>query len=94
MTAALTWQDLRHRPARDLKAGDQWIIPPAFATYSAAPDGAVRGHGWEPPTGTLWRVVARDGDKVTAVDQDGRELTEALPRAARVLKVERRARVA
>lgn len=90
MSAAITWQDLRRRPFGDLREGDRWIVLAAFTAYTAASDGAVRGHGYEQPAGTVWRLVAREGGKVTAVDQDGREMTDVVPRGAHVLKVERR----
>ncbi|MEV0382355.1 hypothetical protein [Nonomuraea sp. NPDC050643] len=90
MPTAISWQDLRRRPAGELQEGDQWFVLAAFITYTAASDGTVHGHGWERPDGTVWRLVSRDGGKVTAADQDGHVLTEAVPHSAQVLKVERR----
>ncbi|MGW2213279.1 hypothetical protein [Streptomyces sp. NPDC001781] len=82
------WDDLRDRPATELTVGDTFVSGlGAFTTYWVDKGGRVRGHGYEPPRGTAWTVVARDGDRITARGHDGREAAEAFRAGQRVLKV-------
>jgi hypothetical protein len=90
MTHPYTWEDVRDTPARSLAAGDVFVKPGMGIAYHVATDGRVRGAGLAhgmPLDGTAWTVIAREGDVTTCRASDGREVTEAIPESAHVLRV-------
>jgi hypothetical protein len=82
-----TWDQVRERPAADLKVGDTFVRPGTGTAYRTCKDGSVRGVGWQDLDGTAWTLIAREGDTTTARSHDGREASQAIPPGARVLAV-------
>ncbi|MFJ4902942.1 hypothetical protein [Streptomyces sp. NPDC088727] len=85
-----TWADAREIMARDLKPGDVFVKPGTGNAYGVRRDGTMRGVGiaWETPMdGEAWTVTGRQGNTTTNRSHTGRELTEEIPKSARVLRV-------
>ncbi|MEU8199508.1 hypothetical protein AB0C10_37565 [Microbispora amethystogenes] len=89
MSVTIDWDKVRHVPASALQVGDTWVVPEAFTSFWAAPDDGVWRYPWQPPTGTAWTLLAREGNRVTARRDDGLERSEWMPVHTPVLHMER-----
>jgi hypothetical protein len=85
----ITWEQVRERPANQLREGDTWVDPGMGTAWWTRLDGSVCGVGWAVELdGTAWTVVRRNGEQVTGRSHRGRESTARIPAGSTVLRVE------
>lgn len=87
--AEISWGILRERPIDDIEVGWRIFMPDAFSGYWSGKDGRVApliGCGC---SGTVWVVLARDGERVTIVKEDGtrKHTTRIDPTIKTILRV-------